>query len=120
MYSMDFITNLPLCGGFNAIFTTIDKLTKYMKLVPCFVGEGSLDAPAVAGLFFNNIVRHFGIPSVVLHDRNPHFTSQFWQCLWKKFGSRVLMSSAFHPQTDGQTERAHRTVEQVLRCLLAQ
>ena len=49
MYSMDFITNLPLCGGFNAIYTVIDKLTKYAKLVPCFVGEGSLDAPVVAG-----------------------------------------------------------------------
>ena len=117
---MDFITNLPLCGGFNAIFTDIDKLTKYVKLVPCFVGEGSLDAPAAAGLFFDNIVWHFGMPSAVLHYCNPRFTSQFWQYLWEKFGSRVLMSSAFHPQTDGQTECAHRTVEQVLRCLLAQ
>ena len=53
---MDFITNLSLCGGFNAIFTVIDKLTKYVKLVPCFVGEGWLDAPAVAGLFFDNIL----------------------------------------------------------------
>ena len=88
--------------------------------MPYFVGEGLLDAPAVAELFFDNILWDFGRPSVVLHDRDPRFTSQFWQCLWEKFGSRVLMSSAFHPQTYGQTEHAHRTVEQVLRCLLAQ
>ena len=102
---MDFITNLPLCGSLNAISTVFDKLTKYVKLVPCFVGEGSLDAPVVAGLFFDNIVWHFGMPSAVLHDRNPCFTSQFWQSLWEKFGSRVLMSSAFtYKQTPN---RAH-------------
>lgn len=83
------------------MYTCVDKLTKYVKLSPCFVGEGQLDAPAVADLFFTNVVRTFGMPAAVLHDRDPRFTSAFWRCLWEKFDSKVLLSSAFHPQTDG-------------------
>ena len=108
---MDFVTDLPLSAGYNAIYTCVDKLTKYVRLIPCFVGEGRLDAPAVADLFFDNVVCMFGMPAAVLHDRDPRFTSESWKTLWARFGSRVILSSAFHPQTDGQTERAHRTIE---------
>ena len=98
---MDFITDLPLCNGSNAIFTCVDKLSKFVRLIPCFVGEGALSAPAVAALFFEHVVRVFGMPCVVLHDRDLQFTSHFWCSLWELFGTRVALSSAFHPQSDG-------------------
>ena len=119
VWSMDFITDLPLSRGFNAIYTCINKFTKMVKLQPCFVGEGQLTAKEVATLFFNGVVRTYGLPRVVLHDRDPRFTSHFWKNLWALLGVRVALSTAHHPQTDGQTERAHRTLEQTLRCVLA-
>ena len=65
---MDFIIDLPLCIGCNAIFTCVDKQTKYVRLVPCFVGEGALSAQVMAQLFFEHVVRIFGVPQVILHD----------------------------------------------------
>ena len=108
---MDFITDLPLCGGFNGIYTCVDKLTKFVKLIPVSIGEGALSAPEVACLFFEHVVQLFGIPHVVLHDRDAHFTAHFWRCLWELLGSRVALSLAYHPQLDGQTEHTHWTVE---------
>ena len=108
---MDFITDLPPCGGFNGIYTCVDKLTKFVKLIPVSIGEGTLSAPEVACLFFEHVVRLFGIPRMVLHDCDAHFTANFWRCLWELLGSQVALSLAYHPQTDGQTERTHRTVE---------
>ena len=75
MWSMDFITDLPLSGSFNGVFTVVDKLTKWVKLIPVFMGEGVLSAASVARLFFDHVVRSFGVPHVVLHDRDPRFTS---------------------------------------------
>ena len=92
---------LPLDKGCNAILTVVDMLTKLVKLVPCFVGDGELSAPATAKLFFNNIVHSFGVPQAVVHDRDPRFTSSFWSALFEMLGSRVVLSSAFHPQRDG-------------------
>ena len=57
---------------------------------------------------------------MVLHDRDPRFTSQFWQSLWKLFGTKTVFTSAYHTQTDGQTERTHRTIEQCIRCLMSE
>ena len=108
---MDFITDLPPCGGFNGIYTCIDKLTKVCQAYPCFIGEGALSAPEVACLFFEHVVQLFGIPHVVLHDRDAHFTAHFWRCLWELLGSQVALSLAYHPQLDGQTEHTHWTVE---------
>ena len=65
---MDFITDLPLYGNFNGIYTYVDKLTKFVKLTPVSIGDGALLAPEVARLFFEHIVQLFGIPHVVLKD----------------------------------------------------
>ena len=83
VWSMDFITNLPMSNGFNTIFTCVDALTKYTQLTPCFVGEGRLSAPSVARLFFDAVVRLFGCPRKVLHDRDPRFTSNLCHVLWQ-------------------------------------
>ena len=65
------------------------------------MAEGKLSASTVASLFFAHVVRHFGVPSTVLSDRDPRFTAAFWDALWRILGSKVLLLSAFHPQTDG-------------------
>ena len=72
---MDFITDLPLSGLLNGVFTIVDKLTKWVKLIPMVVGKGELSALSVAHLFFYHILHSFGVPHVVLHDRDPQFTS---------------------------------------------
>ena len=77
------MTNLPL---FNAIMTCIEGVLGDMRLVPCFMGEGELSAEQVAHLFFDNVVRTFGLPDEVLHNRNPRFTADFWHQLWDKLG----------------------------------
>ena len=92
---------LPLDKGCDAILTVVDMLLKPVKLVPCFMGDGELSAPATAKLFFDNIVHSFGVPQAMVHDRDPRFTSSFWSALFKMLGNRVVLSSAFHPQTDG-------------------
>ena len=82
---MDFITDLPACGplGYNGIFTCVDRLTKFIRLVPVVIGAGELSAETVARLFFANVVLLFGIPREVVHDRDPRFTGSFWHKLWR-------------------------------------
>lgn len=100
-WTMDFVTDLPMFDGFNALFVCVDKFSKLCRLVPCRVGENALTAPVVARLFFDAVVRHYGVPTTVLHDRDVRFTSAFWQELWKLLGCKTVFSSAYHPQTDG-------------------
>ena len=63
--------DLPLSRSFNGVFTVVDKLTKWVKLIPMVVGEGELSALTVTHLFFDHIVHSFGVPHVVLHDQDP-------------------------------------------------
>ncbi|MGH7240240.1 MAG: hypothetical protein ACREHG_09305, partial [Candidatus Saccharimonadales bacterium] len=77
-------------------------------------------AAQCASLFFREIVRLHGIPASIISDRDPRFTGKFWRELWSLCGSRLRMSTAYHPQTDGQVERMNRTVEEVLRAYVNQ
>src|SRR3954465_4667867 len=111
--TMDFITQLPLTkNGHDAIFVVVDKLSKTIKAIPTVT---TVTAPEVADLFFHHIFRHFGLPSIIISDRDARFTGKFWQTLWAQLGTKLAMSTAFHPQTDGQTERANQVLEQVLQ-----
>lgn len=74
-------------------------------------------AESVARVFFAEIVRLHGIPSSIVSDRDPVFTSAFWRALFAASGSKLLMSSAFHPQTDGQTEVVNKAIGMYLRCM---
>lgn len=112
--SMDFIMQLPRTArGKDAILVFVDKLTKMVHLVPTTT---AVDAPGTAKLFFNSVFRLHGMPEILISDRDPRFTSAFWKSLFKLVDTRLTMSTAFHPQTDGQTERVNRTVEDILRC----
>ena len=84
------MTNLPLCGVKNAIMTCFGGLFGFVRVVPCYVGEGELSAKQVATLFFNAVVRLFGLPDEVSHDRDPRFTADFWRHLWDTMGSRAV------------------------------
>jgi hypothetical protein len=105
---MYFISGLSLHKGCNAIFTCVDHLTKLTRLMPCFMGDNVLTAVETAQLFFNRIVWH---TRTIISDRDPRFTSSFWSALMQIIGTKLAYSSAYHPQSDGQTERQHRTIE---------
>ena len=111
--TMDLITALPrTTAGHDAIVVFVDKLTKWATYV---LTTTTVDAPMLARLFFDHILRLHGLPSAIISDRDARFTSLFWQALWQQLGTQLQMSTAFHPQTDGQTERQNRTLEETLR-----
>jgi hypothetical protein len=115
--TMDLITQLPrTTEGNDAIVVVVDK---YSKMLHCFPTTTTVTAPQLAKLFMNGIVRHHGIPSSIISDRDPRFTSSFWQQLWKQLGTKLAMSTAYHPQTDGQTERANRIIEDMMRAYVS-
>ena len=93
---MDFMFELPEVNGFIALMAIVNKLGKLSCLVPCRVGEGQLTVPEVAKLFFENWVRFFGIPKIVLHDHDVYFTAAFWKVFWSITGMQTVFSSAYH------------------------
>ena len=105
------MTDLPLSRGFNGFMTAVEKLTKYVVVMPCTLGEGQLSAATTADLFFKGVVSRFGVPTSIVSDRDPRFTAALWTQLWSRLGTKLRLASAYHPQTDGQTEHAQRTWE---------
>ena len=100
--SLDFVTGLPtLASGNDAILTIVDRFSKYVTLLAV---PTTIDAHATARLFFDHIICKFGTPSKIISDRDTRFTSLFWQALFKCLNCKLNMSTAFHPQTDGQSE----------------
>lgn len=111
--SMDLITNLPRSkSGNDAIVVWVCKLTKMVHYVAC---KTTVTAPQLATLFLREVVRLHGVPEAILSDRDPRFTANFWRSFWEQLGTTLTMSTAYHPQSDGQTERANRTLEEMLR-----
>lgn len=111
--SMDFIVELPVSkSGNDTILVIVDRLTKMTHIVPC---KSTITAPEVAELFIKEVVRLHGWPSSIVSDRDKLFVSDFWRHLQTAFGAKLQMSSAYHPQTDGQTERMNKTLEDTLR-----
>jgi len=111
--SLDFITGLPVTStGFDSILTIVDSLSKMVHFVPT---TKNVSAAGVVELLADRLVRYHGLPEKIVSDRDPRFTGELWGEMCKRFQIKRAMSTAFHPQTDGQTERVHRTVEQILR-----
>lgn len=111
--SMDFIVQLPKTkSGHDAIFVIVDRLSKMAHFVPTTTTASAEDT---AELFFSEIFRIHGIPSSIISDRDSKFTSKFWSALFQLSGTALKLSTANHPQTDGQTERMNRTLEEMLR-----
>jgi transposase InsO family protein len=103
--SMDFITHLPKTkAGYDAIAIFVDTFSKMVHFVPT---KTTATAPETAQLFFDHVFKLHGMPKSIVSDRDAKFTSRFWQTLFKTLGTKLAMSTAFHPQTDGQTERTN-------------
>jgi hypothetical protein len=99
-------------GKWDQVFIVTDKLTKRSHFIPSKTTDTATDT---ATRFFTNIVRLHGLPSVIISDRDVKFTSLFWSTLFDTFGTRLALSTAYHPQTDGQSERMVRTFKEMLR-----
>ena len=115
--TLDFITGLPPSRFrgkvFDSILVLVDRYTKMARYVPT---TKEIDAPELAELFMLHVVKDFGIPKGMTSDRGSVFTSKFWATLCFYLKVRRRLSTAFHPQTDGQTENLNQTLEQYLRC----
>ncbi|GKE85543.1 putative reverse transcriptase domain-containing protein [Tanacetum coccineum] len=111
--TMDFITKLPkLSQGFDTIWVIVDRLTKYAHFLPIREND-PLDK--LTRLYLNRIVAIHGIPISIICDRDGRFTSNFWRSFPKDLGTDLSMSIAYHPKTDGQSERTIQTLEDMLR-----
>jgi transposase InsO family protein len=111
--AMDFIVRMPLtASGHDAVFTVVDRLTKMAHFIPTTT---NVTAETAAKQFFAGVVRLHGLPKSIVSDRDSKFTSAFWKALFKLCGTSLDMSTARHAQTDGQSERMNRTLEEMLR-----
>jgi transposase InsO family protein len=108
------VTGFPPVGfrKWDTITVFVDRLTKVVHYVPC---REKMSAAVFAQVFMDNVFRLHGLPLQIISDRDPRFTSVFWQEVTKALGRECGFSTAFHPQTDGQTERMNRTMEEMLR-----
>jgi hypothetical protein len=112
-FTMDLITQLPRSrSGHDAIVVYCDKLTKQAHYAATHT---NVTAPQLATITIREIVRLHGVPESIVSDRDPRFTAHFWRSFWLQLGSSLAFSTAYHPQTDGQTERQNRTLEEMLR-----
>jgi len=113
--SMDFITDLPKSEGYESILVVIDRLTKMSHFIRC---SKDLDARLFANLFMKEIVRLHGVPHDIITNRGTLFTSDVWRETTGKLGIERRLSTAFHPQMDGQTEPTNAILEQYLRAYI--
>ncbi|GJP67057.1 hypothetical protein CLOP_g23929, partial [Closterium sp. NIES-67] len=115
--TMDFVTGLPAGpNGNDAILVVVDRLSKMAHFAVC---KTTITAKQTAKLFLTNIVTNIvrlnGIPLAIISDRDPWFTSNFWTKTLQQYGTRLHLSTAYHPQSDGQTERINQTMEPLIR-----
>ena len=119
--SMDFIVKLPKSKEpmtrttYDSIWVIMDRLTKFAYMLPY---KESSSAEDLAYMFLRTVFGNHGLPAEIISDRGSVFASKFWQSLMKQLGTNHKLSTAYHPQTDGQTERINQIVEQYLRCYI--
>jgi transposase InsO family protein len=114
---MDFLMVLPRTQArYDTIWVIVNRLTKAAYFISVKV-KYSLEK--LTELYLHEIVRLHGVPKSIVSDRDPHFTSRFWMNLYKALGTKLRFSTAYHPQTDGQSKRTIQTLEDMLRaCVL--
>ncbi|GJS08830.1 reverse transcriptase domain-containing protein [Tanacetum coccineum] len=111
--TMDFVTKLPRTqSGNDTIWVIVDRLTKSAHFLPMREND---PMDKLARLYLKEVVTRHGIPVSIICDRDPRFTSNFWRSFQKAVGTQLDMSTAYHPQTDGQSERTIQTLEDMLR-----
>ena len=113
--AMDFVGPFPRSNGYDYLWVVVCRLTSMVHLIPIRTTDTAAD---LAAIFLKEVVRLHGLPQSIVSDRDPKFTSAFWRELHRMMGARLLMSTAFHPQTDGTSERTIRSINQVLRSMV--
>ncbi|KAI5341686.1 hypothetical protein L3X38_009561 [Prunus dulcis] len=115
---MNFVFKLPRTRNkHDGVWVIVDRLTKSAHFLPV---RANYTLNKLAQLFIDEIVRLHGVPVSITSDRDPRFTSRFWTKLHEAFGTQLQFSTAFHPQTDGQSERTIQTLEDMLRACALQ
>ena len=113
MVTMDFVSGLPVTfGGRNAICVIVDRLTKSAHFIAI---KKTYEADQLAQIYLTDIVRLHGVPVSIVSDKDTKFTSTFWRAFQKALGTKVHMSTAYHPQMDGQLYMTIQTLEDMLR-----
>ncbi|GJW09446.1 putative reverse transcriptase domain-containing protein [Tanacetum coccineum] len=111
--TMDFITKLPkTSNGHDTIWVIVDRLTKSAHFIPTRETDSM---ETLTRLYIKEIVSRHGVPISIISDHDSHFTSRFWQSLQSALGTQLDMSTAYHPETDGQSERTIQTLKDMLR-----
>lgn len=113
---MDFIDGLAQSRQFNCLLVVVNKLSKYDHFIPL---RHPYTAEKVAELFVDHIYKLHSMPLALVSDRDPVFTSKFWQSVFRSTGTQLKMSTSNHPETDGQTERVNQSIECYLRCFIS-
>ncbi|GJU38314.1 ty3-gypsy retrotransposon protein [Tanacetum coccineum] len=113
--TMDFITHLPPSNGKTTIWVIVDRLSKFAHFIAL---PTHYTANSLATIFLKDIYRLHGLPNSITSDRDPLFLSHLWTQLFKQLGTKLRHSSAYHPQTDGQTEVVNRCLEAYLRAFV--
>lgn len=114
--SMDFTVGLPLSRGYSVIFVVVDRLSKFGYFIPL---KAAFSSVTVAEAFINNVVKLHGVPKSIISDRDRTFLSHFWRHLFQSMGTTLSRTSAYHPQSDGQTESLNKCLELYLRCFVS-
>ena len=115
--SMDFIVGLPNTQrGHDAIWVVVDRLMKMAKFIPT---KTTVSTPELAWLFVDQLYRLYGLPSSIVSDRDRKFNSHFWRAIFAKLDTKLNLSIADHPQSDGQTERVNQVLEDMLRAYVS-
>ncbi|KAI3747412.1 hypothetical protein L6452_09868 [Arctium lappa] len=110
---MDLVTGLPQSPkGHDAIWVIVDRLTKSAHFLPI---KETYSLEKLARLYIDEIVTRHGVPSSIVSNRDARFSSAFWRSLQRELGSQLKLSTTYHPQTDGQSERTIQTLEDMLR-----
>jgi hypothetical protein len=112
--ALDFIEALPRVRGKSVILTVVDRFSKYCHFIPL---AHPYSAKSIAQAFFTDIVRLHGVPQSMVSDRDPVFTLTFWRELMRLMGTKLHLTMAFHPQSDGQSEAANHVIIMYLQCL---
>uniref|UniRef100_A0A8C9ZTG8 Gypsy retrotransposon integrase-like protein 1 n=1 Tax=Sander lucioperca TaxID=283035 RepID=A0A8C9ZTG8_SANLU len=112
--SLDFVTGLPLSEGNTTILTIVDRFSKMVHFVPL---PKLPSAKELAEVMLSNVFKLHGLPRDVVSDRGPQFISRFWRAFCNLLGATVSLSSGYHPQSNGQSERLNQELEVGLRCL---
>jgi hypothetical protein len=114
-FAMDFIVKLPISKTYNTILTITDTFSKASILFPC---NETINTTGMAQLYANYILPHYRLPLCIILDRDPHFTSSFFRELCRVTGAIQNLSTAYRPQTDGQSEHTNQHLEQYIRIFM--